>query len=596
MRSIEPFPRQLGVYVRGVRPAPLGEAAVTLRIPGSKHLALPVLLACGVLACGRVVVDDVPDLLDVRYVLSALERAGATFDWDEPNRRVVFCSGISQPLVDERLTANTRIAVLTLGINLGKFGEAYLHQDLGGCALGSRPIDEHISAFAQMGVLFTESDGTWFARHSSERRSAGGPSVALQKATTMGTLNVLLYMVSSGRGGTLRGAYMRPETLAFVDCLRSLGATVELKAGELHLSNDLRAPLDARRIELLSDHDAAIAYSVAAFLARRKAAIPFRWNQRSPEFEFLERVTGGLIRLTNNVVTIETGQPWPRHPSLTYRAEPFPGLSSDAQPVIVPLLLSLSDEVFVEDTRFPGRYPYMGFLRDSGYGVIESVEGICIRAPSIGADVPSVVREHRTRCTDLRSVMAHILIAIGLNTPLSVDGFQLADRGYVNLVDTMASLGIVLAVSNPACARYAAAIVVDSKGCRYAQSRSPDAARNPGRTSLFGGAVELGEDDEAAIRRELAEEIGLFDFDPTKIGTFWTESTEPGVDRIATVFRTTIAEIPDGWVPLEGVGVMRVRCVRDLRGVMTRFARVTLQADFDEHGDGIDPLPAESPA
>jgi len=192
------------------------------RASGAKNAALPC-LAASLLTTSPTVLRNVPELRDIRTITALLAEMGARVDWDLAERRVAIdTSGIYRLEAPYELVKTMRASVLALGPLLARYGHARVSLP-GGCAIGERPIDQHLKGMEALGARIDLSHGYVDAR-------AGrlvGTRIPMGLVTVTGTMNVIM-AATLARGETvIENAACEPEVVDLCRCLRTMGALIE---------------------------------------------------------------------------------------------------------------------------------------------------------------------------------------------------------------------------------------------------------------------------------------------------------------------------------------------------------------------------------
>ncbi len=407
------------MYIRGGMPLE-GELAVH----GAKNSVLPILAAC-LLAKGPVTLTNCPQLTDVTAALGILRHLGCQVE-QEGNTIVVDPTGAAGSAISEEQMRSMRSSIIFLGPLLARTGEAHLSYP-GGCELGPRPIDLHLSAIRAMGCYVTEDQGI----HCQGRPVGGEVQLALPSVGA--TENAILCAVGGMGQTTITNAAREPEIGDLQSFLNSLGASVR-GAGSSTIMVEGGRPLSGGTFRIMGDR------IVAATLLSAAAAAGGRVRLRGVDWRHLATVlsvfhqAGCRVESRLKYVELERGKGMPLRGVPTIRTAPYPGFPTDAQaPVMAALAASQGCTLFVE-TMFDSRYRHVSELIRMGADI--TTEGRV-------ALVRGMERLHgaRVEACDLRGGGALAAAALGAEGTTVLSGLRHIDRGYEGLEKMLCSLG-----------------------------------------------------------------------------------------------------------------------------------------------------------
>ncbi|MBX6395692.1 MAG: UDP-N-acetylglucosamine 1-carboxyvinyltransferase, partial [Alicyclobacillaceae bacterium] len=196
----------------------------TVRVHGAKNAALPI-LAASLLADGVCIIEDVPDLQDIRVMVDILRALGAAVEYEPPVVRV-DARRVSQTEVPEALMRQMRSSIFLMGPLLARHGRARVSRP-GGCTIGSRPIDLHLKGLAALGATIEEKHGLIDCRTHQLR----GAAVYLDTPSVGATENLMMAAVLAQGTTVIGNAAREPEIVDLADFLNRIGGRVE-GAGE----------------------------------------------------------------------------------------------------------------------------------------------------------------------------------------------------------------------------------------------------------------------------------------------------------------------------------------------------------------------------
>lgn len=395
-----------------------------LTVQRAKNSVLPV-LAATLLAGGECRIADCPRLSDVETAAEILRHLGCQAQWDG-NDLLVDTACVTRWDIPEELMRKMRSSVIFLGAILTRCGRAELSYP-GGCELGPRPIDLHLTALRTLGAEISEIGGSLLCRAECLR----GGDILLTLPSVGATENAIL--AACGAEGTtiISNAAREPEIVDLQDFLQKLGADVH-GAGTSTITVRGGGVRHGCVHRCIGDRIAAATYLCAAAAAGGQVTL------RGVDYRHLATVTTALgqagcrLQCTEDSITLESDGRLRAIPPV--RTSPYPGFPTDAQaPLMAALCKGTGCSVFVENI-FESRYRHVDELCRMGAEI--QVEGRV-------AVVYGVPRLHaaQVRSTDLRGGAALVVAALGAEGESIVTGIHHVERGYQDLPGDLRLLG-----------------------------------------------------------------------------------------------------------------------------------------------------------
>ena len=200
----------------------------SIKISGAKNAALPMMTA-SILSDHDIVLNGIPDLADVRTMITLLESMGIETNKNHKGSFTFNASGIDSKFASYELVKTMRASIMVLGPLLAKYGEAKVSLP-GGCAIGARPVDLHIQGLEKLGARIEIKDGYILA--SADRLI--GSSYCFPKKSVTGTANIIDGCNLSRRRNKIVNAACEPEIVQLGELLNAMGARIEGLGGRLH--------------------------------------------------------------------------------------------------------------------------------------------------------------------------------------------------------------------------------------------------------------------------------------------------------------------------------------------------------------------------
>ncbi|MCL4775759.1 MAG: UDP-N-acetylglucosamine 1-carboxyvinyltransferase [Burkholderiaceae bacterium] len=404
--------------IEGGRPL-RGEIAVS----GAKNAALPILCA-GLLGNGSLALDNVPQLHDVATVLRLLRRLGAKAERDG-ERVLLDAAGVTSVEAPYELVKTMRASILVLGPLLARFGEARVSLP-GGCAIGQRPVDQHIKGLQAMGAQISIEHGYVVARASRLK----GARIVTDMVTVTGTENLMMAATLADGETVIENAAREPEIVDLAAALVAMGARIEgagtdrvIVRGVERLHGATHGVM-ADRIEAGTFLCAVAATGGEVTLTRARPATMDATLDKLREAGASIEVSGDRIRLSMS-----------RRPrAVNVRTAPYPGFATDMQAQLMALDCVAEGAGVVTETIFENRFMHVLELQRLGADVsIEGNTAIVRGVPSLsGATVMA---------TDLRASAGLVIAGLVADGETVVERIYHLDRGYERMEAKLGQLG-----------------------------------------------------------------------------------------------------------------------------------------------------------
>ena len=396
----------------------------TCFMQGSKNATLPI-IAASIICPARSELMNVPQLRDVDAALRILRHIGCTAE-QRGGEVYIDSTYLSCSAIPHELMVEMRSSVIFMGALLARCGEARLSLP-GGCQLGKRPIDLHLSALRTMGAEIDE-DGTEIYCRASKLH---GAEIELPFPSVGATENVMLAACAARGRTVIHGAAREPEICALQDYLRAMGADIT-GAGSDTVTISGFAATGRAVCRIIPDR------IVASTIACAAAAVGGNVEMRGVAPEHFSTVlyflnqAGCDIISSNRTVRIRSTGRLKAPGAIT--TEPYPGFPTDAQPVLMAALLQAEGCTEITENIFENRYRQVPELRRLGADIV--VEGR--RAEIWGVDC---LHGTALNATDLRGGAAMIVAGLAAEgeTVIFDDGH--ITRGYERFDVRLRSLG-----------------------------------------------------------------------------------------------------------------------------------------------------------
>lgn len=394
-------------------------------VQGSKNSALPI-LAATLLCGGECVLYNCPRLSDVDASLAILRYLGCTA-YREGSTLVVDTDGMDRCDIPPELMHRMRSSIIFLGAIVARFGRARMSFP-GGCELGPRPIDLHLSALREMGITISEEHGVLDCV-IEDRLSAA--KIALPIPSVGATENAMIAAAVADGTTVIANAAREPEIVDLADFLNACGAKIS-GAGESTILIEGVEKLTPACHTIIPDRIVAATLMSAAAVTgssvRIKNVIPAHLQSVLPVF----RDSGCEIDI--NPDGLRVNAPYRLHSPKLIRTMPYPGFPTDAQaPVMSMAAVADGMTVFVENL-FLSRYSHVSELCRLGADI--RVEGKVAVVDGVRRLLSAPVRAH-----DLRGAAALVIAALCARGESEISGIEYLERGYEDFELVLSSLG-----------------------------------------------------------------------------------------------------------------------------------------------------------
>ena len=394
----------------------------SMTISGSKNAALPILFA-SILLDEAATLRNVPDLRDIHTTLNLLGMLGCSCEYQDEQVRVM--PGSLLPEAPYELVRTMRASVLCLGPLLARIGQARVALP-GGCAIGARPVDQHLKGLEQMGARFELEQG-YILGHC---RELNGARITFDMPTVGGTENLLMAAVLAEGETILENAAREPEVVDLAHFLLACGAHIEGQGtSRIHIAGV--SSLHGAEYAVMSDRIEAGTFLAAAGITCGELLLR-HCPVNELEAVFLKLQDMGMkITTTSEGVLVNCARPL-RGVDVT--TKPYPGFPTDMQAQIMSLMCLAEGTSVVEETVFENRFMHVMELERMGAQIRTSGHTAMVRGVRRLAGAPVMA-------SDLRASASLVLAGLAANGTTEVRRIYHLDRGYERIENKLNSVG-----------------------------------------------------------------------------------------------------------------------------------------------------------
>jgi UDP-N-acetylglucosamine 1-carboxyvinyltransferase len=404
--------------ISGGRPLE-GELAVS----GAKNAALPIMCAA-LLASRPLSLGNLPRLIDISTMAKLMAQMGVEVE-RSANGMILNSNSISNPTAPYDLVKTMRASVLVLGPLLARCGRAKVSLP-GGCAIGLRPVDQHLKGLQAMGATITIEHGYMHAVAERLR----GARIVMDLVTVTGTENLMMAATLAEGTTLLENAAREPEVVDLAKCLVAMGAKIEGAGTDVIRIEGVRS-LGGAAHRVMPDRIETATYLAAAAAAggrvRLTGAAP---DSLDASLEKL-REAGARISAAASFVEIEMAS---RPQAVSLRTAPYPGFATDMQAQFMALASVASGTAVITETIFENRFMHALELQRLGADI--SIQGNTAVVRGVerlqGAGVMA---------TDLRASAGLVIAGLVAEGETVIDRIYHLDRGYEALEQKLGALG-----------------------------------------------------------------------------------------------------------------------------------------------------------
>ncbi len=395
-----------------------------VRASGAKNAALPILCAA-ILSDEELVLDNVPQLQDVKTTLKLLAQMGVKVSQDDSH---VECNAqpIHTHVAPYELVKTMRASILVLGPLLARRGEAQVSLP-GGCAIGARPVDLHLMGLKAMGAQITVENGFI---HAKAKRLKGA-RIVFDTVTVTGTENLMMAAVLADGTTLLENAAREPEVVDLARCLVAMGAKIR-GAGTTTIVVEGVDKLQAAQHSVLPDRIETGTFLVAAAMTRGQVRVTHTDPGLLDAVLVKLQQSGALIRTGEDFIELDMQGKRPK--SVNVHTMPHPGFPTDMQAQFMALDCVAEGTGVIIETIFENRFQHALELQRLGADIrLEGHTAIVTGRERLTA-APVMA-------TDLRASAALIAAALAADGATIIDRIYHLDRGYERIEAKFAQLG-----------------------------------------------------------------------------------------------------------------------------------------------------------
>lgn len=397
-------------------------------ISGAKNSAVAI-VAAAVLVSGKCVIDNVPDVSDIRVMAEIIERLGGSAEFTAPGILEVDCTELNRVEAQYEMVRKIRASSYLMGALLGRFKQAKVALP-GGCDFGVRPIDLHIKGFQAMGAKVAVEHGLV----DLEAEHLSGAHIYFDQVSVGATINIMLAAALADGVTVLENAAKEPHIVDVANFLNCMGANVK-GAGTDVIKITGVSELHGGTYSVIPDQIEAGTFMIAAAATRGDVLI------KNVITKHLESISAKLVEMGVTVEEFDDSIRVTAENPVTkanFKTMPYPGFPTDLQPQMLTLLTIAEGTSIVTENVWDNRFKYVDELIRMGANI--SVDGRTAVVEGVSRLTGSPVSS-----TDLRAGAAMVLAGLMAHGVTEVYNLKYIDRGYENFENKLKMLGAQLA-------------------------------------------------------------------------------------------------------------------------------------------------------
>ncbi len=398
----------------------------TVKISGSKNATLPI-LASTILTTKKVTITNVPIVRDVETMVELLRTIGSDIKFNKKKKEIkIYNKKPLKTFAPYHLLKTMRAGVLVLGSLLAKYRTAKVSLP-GGCAIGSRPINLHLTALKKMGATIKIKDGYIAA---SAKKGLKGCFIKFPKISVGATENILIASCFTKGKTKLRNCALEPEVKDLIQFLKKLGCKIDW-TGKRSIDIVGIEQFKSAKHKVIFDRIEAGTYIIAASLTnghlKIKNVVP---KVMSTEINLLKKMGVKIIEKKNYIIVSRSN----KLNSISIKTKPYPGFSTDLQAQIMVLMTKAEGISKIKENIFENRFMHVSELRRMGAHI--DIKGN--KATIFGK---KKLNGAELMATDLRASVSLVLAGLVASNKTILNRIYHLDRGYENIEKKLSICG-----------------------------------------------------------------------------------------------------------------------------------------------------------
>ena len=397
----------------------------SINVHGSKNSALPIIVS-SLLSEKSLYLSNVPYVVDVLNLIKLLKNYGVKISHNK-NKLQINPEKIKNLSADYDVVRKMRASILILGPLLSRFGEARISLP-GGCAIGTRPIDIHLSGLSKLGANFEIQNGFVVGNVKSQ---LVGNKIKLPFPSVGATENILMASVLAKGETKILNAAREPEIEDLSSCLIKMGAKIEGQGTNTIYVQGVTTLKKAQH-QIISDRIVAGTFIIAALMLNSNLEIKKINTLYLKSLINILKKMGANLKINQNSIKVLKG---PKLKSASVSTSPYPGFPTDLQAQLMSLMCLSNGKSKIKETIFENRFMHVPELNRLGANI------------TVEKDTATILGNQKFKgaqvmASDLRASISLVLAAMNANGQTILNRVYHLDRGYENIEKTLSNLGV----------------------------------------------------------------------------------------------------------------------------------------------------------
>ena len=399
-----------------------------MKIQGSKNAALPI-LAASILIHGITVIKHCPKITDVFCMIEILKQLGCQISWEENSTLIIDSSSIEKVRLPLEEAGKMRSSITLLGALLGRKREAFIPYP-GGCSIGKRPIDIHLTVLKELGIEIEQTEKEVYAK----KTKAPSGKVMLSFPSVGATQNAVLASIYSDSQVILKNCAIEPEVTELCYFLNQAGAKIEGIGSKTLIIHGV-SRLQEVTYEIRGDRIAAGTYLAAAVMTRGSLTVKkIDPKELSSVLELYQKM-GNFVKVYQDAIFLDASKRKYLE-ALNVTTEPYPGFPTDMQSQVMSLMTIANGKSEIIENVFEDRFKTAAELNKMRAEI--TIEENPKRALIQGVKQLS---KAEVIAPDLRGGAALVIAALQAEGETKIENAFYIERGYEDIAGTLRDLG-----------------------------------------------------------------------------------------------------------------------------------------------------------
>ncbi len=399
-----------------------------MKIQGSKNAALPI-LAASILIHGITVIKHCPKITDVFCMIEILKQLGCQISWEENSTLIIDSSSIEKVRLPLEEAGKMRSSITLLGALLGRKREAFIPYP-GGCSIGKRPIDIHLTVLKELGIEIEQTEKEVYAK----KTKAPSGKVMLSFPSVGATQNAVLASIYSDSQVILKNCAIEPEVTELCYFLNQAGAKIEGIGSKTLIIHGV-SRLQEVTYEIRGDRIAAGTYLAAAVMTRGRLTVKKNDPKELSSVLELYQKMGNFVKVYQDAIFLDASKRKYLE-ALNVTTEPYPGFPTDMQSQVMSLMTIANGKSEIIENVFEDRFKTAAELNKMGAEI--TIEENPKRALIQGVKQLS---KAEVIAPDLRGGAALVIAALQAEGETKIENAFYIERGYEDIAGTLRDLG-----------------------------------------------------------------------------------------------------------------------------------------------------------